>query len=236
MRILCAAHHWITKRLWQRYPKNVGYIIQPTNIGKLDLFVPYGLDNRAHSLWKNGRKFGDNGSDRQFLKMLEFYAQQHHQPEWVAVPDKVCDPETTLRQWKTWAPIVKDFNFQTAFVVQEGHKLQDVPNDADFVFIGGGSDQWRWPAVKEFCPRFPSHIGMVNGKKIWFAHCAGAISCDGSGWFRGDPNQMMILLDYLKAVNLDVENYWIMPNNKNKKDFIQLSLLEENQEGQNNLD
>ena len=68
----------------------------------------------------------------------------------------------------------------------------------------GGSTEWKYWAVKEFSPRFPTHVGRVNGNHLWFCYCAGAVSCDGSGWFRGDHKQLAKLLEYLRCVNVEV--------------------------------
>ena len=206
MRILTAAHHWLTKSLWIRYPNHIGCIVQPGKLGKFDLQIPYALDNRAHSCWINGLDW-DEAVKPAFIKMLEFYADLVHQPDWVAVPDVVCDPAATSKNWEEWQSVVANYGFKCAFVVQDGHQLSDVPSNADFVFIGG-SKAWKKRAIKEFCPNFPCHVGAVNNNlDLWFAYCAGAISCDGSGWFRGDNRQAKILLDYLAAVCLDADDY-----------------------------
>jgi hypothetical protein len=38
----------------------------------------------------------------------------------------------------------------------------------------------------------------VNGDKLWDCYQAGAASCDGSGWFRGDQQQLTKLENFLK--------------------------------------
>ena len=43
------------------------------------------------------------------------------------------------------------------------------------------------------------HVGRVNTYRLlWLAHEAGAESCDGTGWFRGDRKQLQGLIDYLQ--------------------------------------
>lgn len=42
------------------------------------------------------------------------------------------------------------------------------------------------------------HVGRVNTERmLWMAHEAGAESCDGTGWFRGDKAQLAGLMRYL---------------------------------------
>lgn len=43
------------------------------------------------------------------------------------------------------------------------------------------------------------HIGRINTERwLWFAHRCGAESVDGTGFFRGDENQLKGLHRYLR--------------------------------------
>lgn len=203
MRVLTAAHHHMTYRLWQQYPNHIGCIVSPARPGRFKHPLPYSCDNYAFPLWRQGKQF-DEEALAIFIAMLDFYASYDYPPDWVAVPDVVCNPEATSKQWKEYSSIVQDYGFKTAFVIQNGHTPSNVPSDADYVFVGGSTD-WKYWAVKEFSPRFPTHVGRVNGNNLWLCYCAGALSCDGSGWFRGDHKQLAKLLEYLRCVNVEVE-------------------------------
>lgn len=64
--------------------------------------------------------------------------------------------------------------------------FEDVPSDADVIFVGG-STEWKRQAIVPWCQRFPRvHVGRINTDK-WLRYCeaAGAESVDGTGWFRG---------------------------------------------------
>jgi len=54
--------------------------------------------------------------------------------------------------------------------------------------------------LRQWTAAFPRvHVGRVNTERLlWIAHYAGAESCDGTGWFRGDQQQLAGLLRYLE--------------------------------------
>ena len=85
------------------------------------------------------------------------------------------------------------------FAVQDGMTVDDVPSNADVIFVGG-TTEWKWQTVAMWCKAFQRvHVGRVNEyKRLWMCHDAGAESCDGSGWTRGDQRQFRGLLAYLE--------------------------------------
>jgi hypothetical protein len=75
---------------------------------------------------------------------------------------------------------------------------QDVPSDADVIFVGGSTD-WKRRTMSMWCEVFDRvHVGRINTERwLWECDEAGAESCDGTGWFRGRQAQLDGLLSYL---------------------------------------
>jgi hypothetical protein len=111
---------------------------------------------------------------------------------WVAVPDIVADARATLANWPIWSQVVRDYGFKAALVVQDGMTPEDVrATEPDAVFIGGTYD-WKWLWLWRFCDSHEVvHVGRVNGyRQALQAYRAGAASCDGTGFFRGNKVQL----------------------------------------------
>src|SRR5690606_19465502 len=84
-------------------------------------------------------------------------------PRWLLVPDVVADRDATIARWREWEPKLRPFGFPLAFAVQDGMTAEDVPADADVIFVGGTTD-WKWRTVWRWCHDFPRvHVGRVNG-------------------------------------------------------------------------
>ena len=92
--------------------------------------------------------------------------------------------------------------------VQDGMEPGDVPAEAGVVFVGG-STEWKWRTVRDWCDAFDRvHVGRVNTNgKLWECHEAGAESCDGTGWFRGDQRQLRGLIAYLERSSQGLGNH-----------------------------
>jgi hypothetical protein len=119
---------------------------------------------------------------------------------WVAVPDVVADAEATKARWPEWSQRIRGvINAPLAFVVQDGMTVDDVPTDADVIFVGG-STEWKWRNLKMWTAAHPRvHVGRVNSERLlWMAHDAGAESCDGTGWMRGGEDRLEELESYLR--------------------------------------
>jgi len=179
-------------RLKDTFPGRVGHIYSPAGL-RATPWPIYGLDNGAFPCWTKGLPFDGVA----FTGMLEAVAGINPAPRWVAVPDVVTDREATIASWHLWEPKVGAVGFPLAFVVQDGMTPSDVP-PCDVVFVGG-STEWKWSSVATWCKSFPRvHVGRVNSERLlWLAHDAGAESCDGTGWFRGDRKQLDGLWYYL---------------------------------------
>lgn len=193
MRVLIANSLGVeAKRLLASYPDRIGHIYGPG--GWKTPWPYYVLDNGAFPAWRRGKPF----SEEKFLKLCASAARALHPPQWIAVPDVVMDREATLENWYKWAPRLRQFGFPLAFVVQNGMTASDIPGEAAALFVGGDT-QWKRDTAAYWCQHHPRvHIGRVNGERdLWRYHRAGAASCDGTGWFRGDRRQLDGLWYYL---------------------------------------
>lgn len=166
-----------------RFPGRLGHLHSPRP-GRLPPgpfeFMPYALDNGAFAA-------GSEWRHEPWLNMLEWARVSGQRPLWALVPDVWSDREGTLRQWRVYAHRVARYGWPLAFAVQDGMKPSDVPRDASVIFIGG-TNAWRQRTIRMWCAEFPRvHVGRVNSyRALWFCHEAGAESCDGTGWTRGD--------------------------------------------------
>lgn len=195
MRVLIANNSGAeARRLAARFPDRIGHIYGPDGFRGPFAEFPYALDNGAWPAFTRSVAF-DALAYRGLIARATAAAIV---PMWPAVPDVVCDRDATIEAWYRWAPELRAYGYPLAFVVQNGMTHDDVPASADLVFVGG-STEWKWETVAYWCEHFPRvHVGRVNMERLlWQAHRAGAESCDGSGWFRGDRSQLDGLWYYL---------------------------------------
>lgn len=183
-------------RLVTLYPAGLGHLYSPGGERGPWPWMPYALDNGAYSAFKNGRPFDVPA----WLSLLDWAKASGVAPLWTLVPDVVGDCAATLRAWDTYAPIAASYGWPLAFAAQDGMEPIDVPAAADVVFIGG-STAWKREAIVPWCRAHRRvHVGRINTRR-WVEYCeaAGAESCDGTGWTRGDLNQWGGLLGWLDA-------------------------------------
>lgn len=177
------------------WPGRIGWILSPGGWRTPADWMPYALDNGAFPAWTKGLKFDEQA----FYDHCQKIVGMTHKPLWIAVPDVVANREETIKSWEHHYPRVAKFCPHLAFVVQNEMTPDDVPKNADLVFVGG-TTEWKWATLREWTANFPRvHVGRVNSERmLWMAHEAGAESCDGTGWFRGDQEQFKGLLRYLE--------------------------------------
>lgn len=181
-----------------RYPGKLGHLYSPGGERGPYPWLPYALDNGAYSAFTDGTPF-DRQAWEQLLVWASFAAQP---PTWCLVPDVVGDRDATLRAWDTYAPSVRAHGWPLAFAAQDGMRFDDVPPDAAVVFLGGGTE-WKRQAIGPWCARFPRvHVGRINTYR-WLCICqaAGAESVDGTGWMRGDQDQLRGLIQWLREAS-----------------------------------
>lgn len=157
-----------------RYPGKIGLLLSPEGWRRAPYYLPYALDNGAFTGF-------DAAAYRGMLRKAE---RMEHRPLWAAVPDCVGDADETSRMWAEWKD---EIPFRLAFVVQDGHRPSDVPDEAYCVFVGG-STAWKLGNAHMFkgvCQWL--HIGRVNSeKRLLWAERIGADSVDGTGWLRDE--------------------------------------------------
>lgn len=182
-----------SNRIWHywagRYPGSVGVLIGPSYKKKVpvDPWMPFVLDNDAFTAWRDKKEW-DYAA---WKTMLEWVKLTRLKPLWAAVPDVVANREATIANWGKYAMEVKAMGFPTAFCVQDGMKPQDVPPDADVIFVGG-TDGWKFPNLPMWTEHFPRvHCARVNSVPM-FEACErlGCVSVDGTGWFRDTARWM----------------------------------------------
>lgn len=178
------------------YPNRLGWLLSPDAGWKTPPpWMPYALDNGAFGAWSNKREW----DEQRFIDLLD-RAKLNVRPLWVAVPDVVADAKATIAKWHEWVPRINAIiKLPLAFVVQDGMTVADVPDGADVIFVGG-TTEWKWRNLRMWTESFDRvHVGRVNSERLlWMAHDAGAESCDGTGWFRGDQEQLAGLERYLR--------------------------------------
>lgn len=156
---------------------------------------PWALDNGVFGAHKNNQAWDETN----FYAFLDKYMCMG--PSWVVVPDAYGDRDMTLRRWDSHYPRLKALNprMGLAIAVQDGMTPDDVPDEADIVFIGG-STEWKWRHLNMWTEAFDRvHVGRVNTPRMLrISEDAGAESCDGTGWFRS-PQRTKQLEQYLEG-------------------------------------
>lgn len=181
-------HYWAG-----RLPGSIGHLWTPGSNITTYPWIPFSIDNGE---FEKAMK-GETCDPEEFADFCQYACSQDQLPIWIVVPDRYKSKDETLERWKEWAPQLRKHGVPLAFVIQNGMTPQDVPDDADMIFVGG-TDDWRYPRLDEFLKLGkPIHVGRVNGNNIWNLHNKGITSCDGSGWFRGDRKQLGKLERYL---------------------------------------
>lgn len=196
----------VTGYLCGKFDGRMGHLYSPEGLsGRLYDWLPFALDNGKYACWAADRAWSEDG----YKKMLDAVASMGGSALWALVPDAVGDRDETLRLFDRHAPLVASYGWPIAIAVQDGMTPADIPSDAQVVFVGG-TTEWKWGP--EGLPVFASafdrvHVGRVNTNgKLWECHEAGAESCDGTGWFRGDQKQLAGLVSYLERSSAGMGN------------------------------
>lgn len=175
-----------------RFPGKIGHLYSPGGQRGPFEFARYAIDNGVFAK-------GEAWEEAPFFELLNWARLSGQSPLWVVVPDVVGDRIRTLRKWDIYAPRLTSYGWPLAFAVQDGMVAKDVPAEASVIFVGG-STGWKWHTMPIWCRDFPRvHVGRVNSyRRLWQCHDAGAESCDGSGFPRGDQKQWRDLVAYLE--------------------------------------
>jgi len=181
-----------------QYPGLVGNLWSPGRGVTVWPFTPYALDNGAWVSFANQLEW----SESRWRNLIDEVERKPFRPLWALVPDVVTDRERTIENWHRYAPVVQRAGISAAFAVQDGMSLEDIPYNADVIFVGG-STAWKWRTLESWCAAFPRvHVGRVNSyQKLIRCWEAGAESTDGTGWFRGRHRQLDGLIEFLDVVS-----------------------------------
>lgn len=190
-------HYWAGKN----YP--IGWLLTPDTMLKTPIcnYIPYAVDNGRFAVWSENKEWNEEN----FIKYLDFYCSYELKPRWIVVPDAVGDRDETLSEWGKWSPALREYEVPLAFVVQDGMRKEDVPEDADIIFIGG-TFAWKWENIRHWTDNFDRiHVGRVNTyNHLRTCRSLGVESCDGTGWFR-HPDRWKGLEKYFMIENGEME-------------------------------
>lgn len=164
---------------------DLGLMCQPGNSlhRQIDLYPFFAVDNGC---------YGDKFDPDKWRRTLDAAAGWQEKCLFAAVPDRF-DPNdlkgnhaATLDLWPIWRQEVLDRGLPAAFVCQNGSTPDDVPDDAQAVFIGGDTEwklsRWAWAQVVAGKARGRwTHVGRVNTAVRWGSvRIFGADSADGT--------------------------------------------------------
>lgn len=173
----------------------LGHLYSPMGWVKPNYWLPYALDNGAFGAYTKGTEW----DEQKFIELLEKATTNGQPPMWVVVPDVVCDKAATLKKWDQWSVSIRnEYGIPLAFAAQDGMTVDDVPPDADIVFIGG-STIWKRENIHRFCNKFGRvHVGRINTERwLWYCHDCGVESIDGTGWVMDNKYQFQALVKYI---------------------------------------
>ena len=179
-----------------RYPGSVGQLMSPGGWRMPKPWLPYALDNGAWGAHLN-RRLWDAALWQDHLRRASLSG---YEPLWAVVPDVVGDRDATKERWLEYLSEVTRYGWAPAFAAQDGMAFDDVPDAAAVVFLGG-STEWKLKGIRPWCAAFPGrvHVARVNTyARLRLCAGAGAVSCDGTGWGRGDSRQKAGLYQFIE--------------------------------------
>jgi len=182
-----------------RYPDCLGHLYSPGDERGPFHFMPYALDNGAWPAFLNKEPW----SEAEWRRLVMWSAMSGQRPLWALVPDVVADRSATIASYHRHVDHVRRFGFRPAFALQDGMTFEDVPDDDCVLFLGGSTD-WKEAAIEPWCRRFAGrvHVGRVNKwDRLWRSYKAGAISVDGTGWFRKKGGQAAELRRFIEHIH-----------------------------------
>ena len=180
----------IVMDLFDKYPNKLALMLNPHRRSKTYFLVRNAIDNAAFS------KFDQNI----YFDFLNYSKEYGNNPMFVVCPDVVGCHDRTLALWNYYYKTLKDYDYQIAFVAQDGCTPDTVPDNADWIFIGG-KDPWKMDNIKNFVGLGkPVHVGRVNGiGRLKYCESLGVDSVDGTGWMRARDKQFYDFLEHLEG-------------------------------------
>jgi hypothetical protein len=178
----------VVKDLFEKYPDNLALLLNPHCIRPQQFTFRYAIDNAAFNQFKEGLYF----------KMLD-RSKEYQKPIFIVCPDVVGCHDRTIALWNYYYPTLKEYDYPIAFVAQDGCTPELVPDNADWIFIGG-KDPWKMENIHKFIGERPVHVGRVNGiGRLKYCESLGVASIDGTGWMLARDKKFYDLMEYFKG-------------------------------------
>lgn len=178
----------------------IGAMVNPGDRKSVDVLtgIRFALDN--------GR-FAKNWKLEKWRSALERYSVLQEDCLFAVVPDVLCDPIATRQDWDAWSGLVKDLNYKTAYVGQDGLDLTDIPWDEFDTWFLGGSTEWK---LSEHAAKSVSmakergkqaHMGRVNSyKRLQYAQDIGCDTADGTFLKFGPEKNLLRIENWLRKL------------------------------------
>ena len=196
--VVLAGSSTVARNYTDDFPDRLGWMLSPGDWKNTPDGLCYALDNGAFGAYLHGVEF-DAGA---WLGHVAKAIKSEKPPRFLVVPDVVTKAAETLELWEIFAPALRQLSdVPLALAVQDGMTVDDVlelDHQPDIVFIGG-TKQFKIDTLVSWCRFDRVHVGGVNSlNMLWECDFNGVESVDGSGWFRGDQNQLARLVSYLR--------------------------------------
>lgn len=186
-----------------------------------DFVTPRSYNQRGRtSIWAADNDAFSGFNEDKYRRMLDRIAAASTPPQFVTLPDVVCNHEETLRLWGIWHRPLVWRNLNRAFVLQNGLEKwgwKGVPWDyIEAVFIGGDTAFKLGEFVREIVACAKSfrkwvHMGRVNSvKRMLYAKSIGCDSCDGSAMARFSTDTLIPMVRALDLGLTDTRNLRLM--------------------------
>ena len=178
---------------------NLGYLVTPFSHTKLQE-----VKNKVYAI--------DNGAfagldEKKFMKIVNNY-KNNKKEIFIAVPDIVGNHKETLKMFNNWRDILSDYNL--GFVAQDGMTKNDIPKEAQAVFIGGSTEFKLGKIAFEIIQIAKEkglwvHMGRVNSlKRIKYAYESNVDSIDGTKYAMFDKVHLKKALDYISSLQKQI--------------------------------
>lgn len=179
---------YVVKDLFGKHPDKIALLLNPQNQSPHQFSYRYAIDNAAFIRF----------DEKAYFSILD-KSKKHKPPMFIVCPDVVGCHDRTLALWHYYYPILRRYNYPMAFVAQDGCEPDKVPDEADWVFIGG-RDPWKMQNVYKYIGTRPVHVGRVNGiNRLRQCEMLGATSVDGTGWLRARDKKFYDFLEWFEG-------------------------------------
>jgi hypothetical protein len=169
----------------------LGAMITPLQGNRLEPGWTWAMDNGC---------FSESWTASRWLLALEVWAEHRARCLFAVVPDALADPGETDRRWRIWAPVVAEFGYKPAYVLQDGATAPPWDQMA-CLFVGGTTDYklsdeaYRW-TLEARERAIQVHWGRINSRRRYAATCLTGDSADGTFLVFGPDKNLPKLLSW----------------------------------------